>query len=314
MRERFGAPDVRYLISVTGSTSESVLTRTEALQVDLADARRKGLIAAWSTVTALLPSAEVQEQRRAAIPPPEILKKRLLASSAGLPFRHDAFSPFLSDAAYARETSPIAAQDLIDSFTSEYVSGHLTSQANEWRSVVFLAGLSSPEGMSAWLKARNLGAELVDLKSASDSLVRGYRVHLMSIVAVAMMLIATLVFWHTGSFYRFCWTAGTVFASVLFTLATINWMHDGVSLFHMVSLVLVAGLGVDYCLFYSRQDVSRTEFMDTRHAVTACASSTAGAFAILGASSIPLLSTIGTTVAIGTITLLLAARVGCRAS
>ncbi len=101
-------------------------------------------------------------------------------------------------------------------------------------------------------------------------------------------------------------------ASVAFTLVAVNWLDGSLSLFHLVSLILVAGLGVDYCLFYSRPGISRTEFLDTRHALLACAASTAGAFAILGTSAIPLLSSIGTTVAIGTFTMFVASRAGCR--
>ena len=178
---------------------------------------------------------------------------------------------------------------------------------------MFLTGLGSPEKLAGWLQIRNPGAELVDLKAASESLVRGYRVRLMTILTIALGLIAVLVLWSTGSAARFAWSAGTVAASVLITLAAMNWLHGSVSLFHMVSLVLVAGLGVDYCLFYGKPGVSRTEFRDTRHAVLACAATTSGAFAILGTSSIPLLSTIGTTVAIGTFTMFVAARAGCRA-
>ena len=44
MRERFGAPDVRYLISVTGDTAESALARTESLERQLPGAQAEGLV------------------------------------------------------------------------------------------------------------------------------------------------------------------------------------------------------------------------------------------------------------------------------
>ena len=164
------------------------------------------------------------------------------------------------------------------------------------------------------MRTNGPGAELVDLKAASESLVGGYRSRLLGILVGALAVIAALMAWATGSAGRFVWAVGTVMATVAATLAAINWLHGSVSLFHLVSLVLVAGLGVDYCLFYSRPGVTRTEFRDTRHAVIACAASTIAGFAILGFSSIPLLAIIGTTVAIGTGTLFLAARFGCRAA
>ncbi len=313
MRERFGAPDVRYLISVSATSVEDALERTEALERQLGAARVNGLLESWSAVTALLPSQATQLRRRAAIPSPEELRQRVVAAGRGLPFRPGAFEPFLAEAAQAREVPAIRAEDLADGFVADFVGSHLSGSEGRWRSVVFLTGLARPEKLAAWLQARSPDATLVDLKVASESLVKGYRVRLMSILAGATVLIAALIIWSTGSLGRFLWSAGTVAASVAFTLAAVNWLGGAVSLFHMVSLVLVAGLGVDYCLFYSRPGVSRTEFLDTRHAVIACASSTAGAFAILGTSSIPLLSSIGTTVAIGTFTMFLAARFGCSA-
>ncbi len=312
MRERFGAPDVRHLISISADTMENALERTEALDRQLGAARVDGLLDSWSAVTALLPSRATQLSRRAAIPSPDELRQRLLAAGRGLPFRPSAFEPFLAEAAQAREVPAIRAADLADGFVADFVGSHLSGSGGRWRSVVFLTGIGEPEKLADWLQTRAPDAALIDLKVASQSLVKGYRIRLMSILAGAIVLIAALIVWSTGSLGRFLWSAGTVAASVAFTLAAVNWLGGSVSLFHLVSLVLVAGLGVDYCLFYSRPGVSRTEFLDTRHAVIACASSTAGAFAILGTSSIPLLSSIGTTVALGTFTMFVAARLGCQ--
>lgn len=313
MRQRFGAPDVRYLISLTADSEDAALASTEDLERRLGAARDAGLLGTWSAVTALLPSEATQKRRLAAIPPADELHERVREAAQGLPFRRDAFEPFLAGAAEARGLEPLHAADLADGFAGDFVSSHLAQSGSRWRSVVFVTGLAAPAQLTAWLAKQAPGAELVDLKAASESLVRGYRVHLITILAAATALIAVLILWSTGSASRFIWSIGTVAASVVFTLAAVNWLHGSVSVFHMVSLVLVAGLGVDYCLFYSRPGVSRTEFLDTRHAVMACASSTAGAFAILGTSSIPLLGSIGTTVGIGTALMFVVARFGCQA-
>lgn len=312
MRERFGAPDVRYLISVTADSADAALERTEALERQLVAARNQGLLTGWSAVTALLPSKATQQRRRAAIPPPDELERRLVAAGQDLPFRPEAFAPFVTSAAEARGLPYVQGSDLAEPFAADFVSSHLTRSGGRWRSVVFVAGLTAPEQLGGWLQAQAPAAELVDLKAASESLVRDYRQRLIAILAGATVLIAALVIWSTRSLGSSLWAAGTVAATVAFTLAAVNWLHGSVSLFHLVSLVLVAGLGVDYCLFYSRPGLSRTEFLDTRHAVIASAASTAGAFAILGTSSIPILASIGTTVAIGTAAMFIAARWGCR--
>lgn len=311
MRQRFGAPDVRYLLSITADSSQSVLRQTEALEQQLLVAREAGLVQSWSAVTSVLPSQVLQVQRQAAIPSLTELQERMRVASRGLPFRDGAFDKFLAEAAHTRTLPLLSAAEPVDAFSADLIGTHLSEGGGSWRSVIFLTGMERPSELDSWLRERTPGAVLVDLKAASESLVGDYRVRLMRTLGGAVVLIAMLIIGLTGSVRRFVWTVGTVTAAISGTLAILVWVQGAISLFHLVSLVLVAGLGVDYCLFYSRPGVSRTEFLDTRHAVIACAASTAGAFAILSSSSIPLLSDIGMTVAMGTLILFVAARVGC---
>ncbi len=70
------------------------------------------------------------------------------------------------------------------------------------------------------------------------------------------------------------------------------------NLFHLVSLLLVAGIGLDYALFFSRREASEDR-LRTQHALLVCSTSTLVVFAMLAASSIPVLQAIGMTVATG---------------
>ena len=67
---------------------------------------------------------------------------------------------------------------------------------------------------------------------------------------------------------------------------------------HLVALLLVLGLGLDYALFFSRAE-SDTGRKATRQAVMAGAASTTLAFGVLAGSSIPVLRFLGLTVAVG---------------
>jgi predicted exporter len=71
------------------------------------------------------------------------------------------------------------------------------------------------------------------------------------------------------------------------------------NLFHLISLMLVLGIGIDYSLFFSREAGDDRTCRATLHALTLCALSTVSVFAILAVSSIPVLHAIGLTVAIG---------------
>jgi predicted exporter len=62
-----------------------------------------------------------------------------------------------------------------------------------------------------------------------------------------------------------------------------------------VSLLLVAGIGLDYSLFFSRLG-SVAENNETLQALLVCCISTSTVFVMLSASSIPVLHSIGVTV------------------
>jgi predicted exporter len=81
---------------------------------------------------------------------------------------------------------------------------------------------------------------------------------------------------------------------------------------HLVALLLVLGLGLDYALFLSRTEPGEARAW-TRKGVLACAASTTLAFGILAGSSIPVLAYLGLTVAAGSAGSYLLAYFGSRA-
>ena len=94
------------------------------------------------------------------------------------------------------------------------------------------------------------------------------------------------------------------------------WLQGLLSLFDLMALTLVAGLGLDYALFYSKNhqrgneaDLEKAQGATAR-AVLLCALSSLLVFGILACSSVPLLQGIGTTVACGVVAAYLLARFG----
>jgi predicted exporter len=95
------------------------------------------------------------------------------------------------------------------------------------------------------------------------------------------------------------------------TVLSVAVAHGQLTVIHLVALLLVMGLGLDYTLFLSQEE-SLVERKYTVQAVTACAVSTTLAFAILAASSIPVLKFLGLTVATGSAACYLLALAGSR--
>jgi len=94
------------------------------------------------------------------------------------------------------------------------------------------------------------------------------------------------------------WILATTATSVLLTVVLLHLIAGSLSVFHFVSLLMIAGIGLDYGLFVSSPEGARAA---TRRSLLACVLTTGATFAILGFSHVPVLNAIGSTVATGVV-------------
>ena len=90
--------------------------------------------------------------------------------------------------------------------------------------------------------------------------------------------------------------------TTLIVVAALQAAGVSLNLFHLISLILAAGLGLDYALFFEHAADDEREQARTLHALLACASSTLLVFALLAAADLPVLRAIGAPVALGVVT------------
>jgi predicted exporter len=89
-------------------------------------------------------------------------------------------------------------------------------------------------------------------------------------------------------------------------------LGERLSLFHLVSLLLVLGIGVDYGLFFSRPDADPDLRRRTLHALLVCCGSALTVFGMLSTSALPALRAIGLTVTLGVAASFIVALVAAR--
>jgi predicted exporter len=89
--------------------------------------------------------------------------------------------------------------------------------------------------------------------------------------------------------------------TTLIIVALLRGAGIPLSLFHLISLVLAAGLGLDYALFFEHASADLNAQKRTLHALLVCAVSTLLVFALLALSTVPVLRAIGVTVTLGVI-------------
>jgi predicted exporter len=297
LRSELGAPDVRYVIAVGGRDADAALQASEALRPQLDALVGRHAIVGYDLAARYLPSVATQRSRQARLPDAATLQSALAEAVAQSPFRADVFSDFAHDVETARRAAPLTPRDLGGTPLAASVSGLLLKRSGHATALVSLTGLRDPAAVSRIAAAH--GAQLLDLKQASESLVVEYRQRvLFALVAAALLLVLT-VWLALRVPRRVLRVLAPMALTTLLILAVLRGFGVELTLFHLVALILAAGLGLDYALFFEHAGDDRAEQLRTLHAVIVCSLTTLLVFALLALSSIPVLRAIGSTVAIG---------------
>ncbi len=307
VRQQLGVTDMRYLVSVRGASEEQVLRRTEQTLQQLVPLQESGDLAGVQSVTHILPSKHTQRQRHDLIRALSVDTFEAILTQSGL--EPAAFTPFTDTIVRQKQRQTYITLERLrqDKLVGSTVENLLFVDGDSWVSLLFMRKLSDP-GAVASLFVESPDVELIDLKRTSEDLVKGYRTQLMGILLVALALIATLLSVRQTP-RKSAWLILSAIAAVACAAACSAIWHEGLSLFDLIALTLVAGLGLDYVLFYSRER-SGSDDGATAEAVFICALSSFAVFGILSLSSIPVLQGIGTTVSVGVVAAYLLARFG----
>ncbi|WP_442683147.1 MMPL family transporter [Stenotrophomonas sp. JC08] len=299
LRSELGAPDVRYVITVRGADAQAALAASEQLAVALDAQVAAGALERYDLAARYLPSARTQQQRQQQLPDAVTLRDALAAAVADTPFVEDAFEPFLADMATARQAPALQPRDLHGTPLAGAVDGLLLQGDGHATALVSLSGLHDVAAVAA--TARQHGAELLDMKQASESLVADYRGRVLAALALAVLLLSLTVWGALRSMRRAVRVLLPMVLTTLLVLAVLRGLGVELNLFHLIGLILAAGLGLDYGLFFEHAGDSRAGQLRTLHGLLVCSAMTLLVFSLLGLSSIPVLRAIGSTVALGVV-------------
>ncbi|MDH3287958.1 MAG: MMPL family transporter [Betaproteobacteria bacterium] len=306
LRNELGAPDVRYIVVARGKNREAALQASEAAAAWLGESVARGLLAGFDVPSRYLPSAKTQAARRAALPDAATLAGNLDTAMRDLPFREGLFAPFLDAVERNRAGPPLEAEALRDSMLSLKVESLLIRDQQGWTVLAPLRGVRAPEALS--LAASRAGHQLLDLKGESNRLVNSYRDQSLWLIALGLLCMTVVLAWGLRSAARALRVLVPALAAVVLDVAILLLLGERLSLFNLVALLLVVGMGLNYALFFERPQGDTAEQARTQLSLVVCGATTLAAFGCLSLSETPVLHAIGVTVALGSVlSLLLAA-------
>lgn len=301
LRRDLGAPDAGHLLVTSAPTVDEALAAAERLAAPLEALARDRLIAGYDSPALVLPSQAAQRARQAALPPPDQLRAALTQALQGLPFRPDAFAPFLADAEKARTQPPLTPASLDGTSLKLKLDSLLVRAGSGWTAMLPLRGVTDPQALSIRLAGDPAakGAILLNLKEESDSLYRTYRQEALTLALLGTVAITVLLAAALRSARSLVAAVMPLAAAVVITMALLTALGQALSIFHLVGLLLVVGVGSNYSLLFERPEPSAALRERTVASVAIANLCTVIGFGTLAFSGIPVLHGIGMTVAIG---------------
>jgi predicted exporter len=306
LRLELGAPDVRDLLIIEASTEEEALRQSETLIPVFNQFVTQGILTGYDIVARYLPSLKTQEERRAALPEGVKLKEALKQALVGLPFRHNIFEPFIQTVETTKVLDPLTKSSFRGTAMGVKIESLLFMRDQQWIALVPLRGVKDREGLIKGIGDQNLeGLYYLDLREESNNLVKGYQKEMVKLLGWGGLFILMSLFLGLQSFARTLRVMIPVICGVLVVAAFLHLIGQRLSLFHLASLLLVVGIGLDYSLFLNRRHDSPEEHNRTVQALIICSITTVLVFGILAFSEFPVLQAIGTTAALGSLLSLL---------
>lgn len=305
LRHQVGAPDVRAVLSLRAADAETALRGAERAAEALAPLVAAGVIGGLDHPARFLPSAATQRARLDALPDAATLSARLEAARQGLPFRADAFAPFLEDVAQARTRPPLTPADLAAApLLSARLAPLLRAEEGGWRAVLLPAEIRDMAALRA-AAAAVPGLLLVDIKAETEALLAEATGAALRWAAVGGVLVLLLLGAGRGLAGGLR-IAAALGGALMLTFAVLAALGERISVFHLTAALLLAGVGMDYALFLANTratarpgEASAEESARALGSVISCMVTTLLTFGLLALCRTPVLHATGLTVTVG---------------
>jgi len=328
LRADVGAPDVRYLVVISGASQEAVLEGAEKVSAQLQPLVDKGVLAGYESPALYLPSVAAQRARLASLPSADVLTARLREAVANqaISVKPEAFAPFIADVQAARQQPLLQRADLRGTSMALAVDALLTERAGRWSAMLSLRAPSSEQsaGHAAApdepsLDAATIGAAVaraqvpdalfVDMKAEADRLYINYvreDIHLSLAGLGAIVVLLLIALRSPQAVVR---TLAPLIAAVLVVSAGLALVGEQLTILHLIGMLLIVAVGSNYALFFNKPNRGSTGGLSiapqTLVSLLIANLATVAGFGLLVLARVPLLKAFGLTVGPGAILALL---------
>lgn len=286
------------MMIISASDKNAVLRRSEEIEPYLNQLIEDGIVDGYDMASQFLPSRERQQQNLDALRRTESIKVNLAAALQQTKFKAGVFDPFLQQIEQMSADEPIDIENFLAKDIGRRLEPLVFDFEGEAAGVVLLHGVTDEKTMRDFAD-RHQGVYFMHLKTSATELVARSVNRVGVIMLICVILIYLLMMFSFRSVMRPFKIMVPTFSAALVTAALLVLFDCPLSIFHLISLMLVIGLGLDYALFFNRLPGNSDEWNTTFKSLWVCGVTTILVFGILVISQTPPLKAIGVTVGIG---------------
>lgn len=302
LRQALGTGEVNHIFLTSDKDLDLVLRRTQEVQQELKNLIDKNVISGSIGVNTLLPSKEVQQYRLDNLPSKQTLKNNVFLAIEDLPFKKNAFDAFINDVESSKTMPLLDYQNFKLSIMEGKLQSLLFLQNDAWYSLIRVVDIKD---INIFNKQVNNSSVLKDsyysISAEASNIMNGYLKETWTRLLVMLLLLFFATLWFSYTNKSRVWIVIPVFSGVLISLSFQVLLGNSINIFHLLSLLLVVGLGFDYSLFFNHENENEKGdgLSNSAHAIIISAVTTITTFSILAFSSVSILSSIGQIVVVG---------------
>ncbi len=286
-----GGVDSQFLL-VRADDQQSLLKRLHQLTTPLQRAIDAGDLTQYTSLADYVPSSRTQEisyQLQKQIYSPSLSNT---LNKIGLP---SSLAPHLN-ASFEQQNEGVSLDSFSQIEDNELALLYIKPTANEhkYAAIIMLSGIHDITKLRQHFQDYPF-VKLVDKVGDISQVMSHFRLLTLGLIGLALVIAMIIFIIHFG--FKLGVLVVTVpTLSIIITLVFLGYVQSPLTLFHALGLLLVFGIGIDYALFFAKNQHNDSAVMT---AVTLSAISTLLAFGLLSLSAMPAIHYFGLTIAFG---------------
>lgn len=286
----------RFVVALAGD-DESLLRLNDAVYDRLSAARERGVLEEFRSVHSFLWSQELQSRNFAELVRDPTLGRRALAALEAEGFRPDAFSPFTEALEDGRPT-PLRLEDLLDSSLADLIAAHRVQLDGGAALLTYVRGVRDARALEAALGDLE-DVHYFDQREFLAEIYGRFRRETLPLLLGGVAAVVALLYLRYRKVGISLAVAAPALLAGVSTLAFFAVLGIPINLLHLLGLLLVLSIGVDYAIFLAESGARGPEAAVTLLSLVLECASTVLAFGLLAASSFPALRALGATTSVG---------------